>query len=86
MFYRASTVLMPSSTDTIMRSLTRLTRSVRNVLSSVTICDTFATESPGSAVSSLGIMRTSTGRPFTSTIHRYLFALASRHDRTDSRY
>ncbi len=52
MFYRASTARMPSSTDIIIRSLTRLTRSVRKVLSSVMICDTFATESLGSAVSS----------------------------------
>jgi len=43
MFYRASTVLMLSSTGIIIRPLTRLTHSVRNVLSSVTICDTFAT-------------------------------------------
>lgn len=52
MLYRASTVRSPFSTDIIIRSLTRLTRSVRNILSSVIVCDTFTTESLGSAVSS----------------------------------
>ena len=51
--YRASTIRMPSSTSNMMRSLTWLTRSVRNVLSIVMICDTFITESWGSSVSSV---------------------------------